>query len=226
VRQLGFVRRLALLAASLSVGCGLVGGIDGDAYELAGGSGSGGGGTQHIELFIEQTDQDATDDHLQGSLANCVIGDATYGDAAGLQWPLEVPRGATILEAHFTVRSNGAVGITDPFVAGIHVEEVDDAQPFDGAANDIHGREYWSMGVVSWPIPLFGLEENLFHQAPDVTDLVQHIVDRDGWQKGNRVGFGVFADPDEDTGGTQTRLYDFEDDTDSAAHLTVKWAAP
>ena len=118
---------------------------------------------------------------------------------------LEVPAGATIVSAYiqFTADNSdsGETNLT------VHVE--DDLNPGTYSAdslNDVSGRSKFSTSVdwsnvPAWSAGLAGLDQ----RTPDLSVLVQHIVDLEGWMSGNAINFIV-------TGSGEREAESFEND--------------
>lgn len=120
-----------------------------------------------------------------------IVQTATRGlQTVGLRFDdIEVPRGATITEAYlqFTadVSSSGRVS------ASVRALASDDAPRFSrrartlSAAAKTRGRVDWR--VAPWTAGASGAAQ----RTPDLSDLVQELVDRAGWRSGNAVAFTI-----------------------------------
>jgi hypothetical protein len=104
---------------------------------------------------------------------------------AGTIFQLNVPQGTTIESAfvQFTAdkTKSGSLTIT------ITAEDADNASDFSGTTNDLSSRTQ-TANSVTWNPP--GWTENNrgeAQQTPDLTSIVQEIIDRPGWESGNQI---------------------------------------
>lgn len=117
---------------------------------------------------------------------------------------VDVPRGATITEATLTVWSyNAAVDDPDDHVT-LWMEQVDDADALDGPA-DAWARKDAAGRTVRWATTAEGRDRA--QPSPDVAGLVQEIVDRPGWRRGNAVRFFAVATATPANDGRQMHSY-------------------
>ena len=173
-----------------------------------------------LALSIDANDRDAWQDAASPSIEKCSFGDATWNDSGGYQWSLPVPLGATILDARMSVFSAGHGGAAAEYTVVIHVEDVDDATAFENVVDHILLRDYWGT-VVSWTIPSTGLPVGNWSDSPPLSTLIQHVVDRSGWQSGNYVGLGIWGTTD--AGGANEVIRDYHVDPTQAAVLNVTY---
>jgi pectate lyase len=99
---------------------------------------------------------------------------------------VSVPPGAAILEAHiqFQVDETGS-GATSLILEG---EAVDTAAPFLAATGDISARPSTAAYVAWSPVPWLTVgEAGPDQQTPDLSPILQEIVDRPGWSSGNAL---------------------------------------
>lgn len=103
---------------------------------------------------------------------------------SGLRWTsLPVPQLATINSASISIF---AVGGAFPALTKIIGEDADDAATFSTLAN-YDGRSR-TTARVDWDIPNSGAWHTpsaQFRQSPDITAIIQEIIDRPGWSSGN-----------------------------------------
>lgn len=104
----------------------------------------------------------------------------------GLQFPLDLPQGAVILSAEIEVRAtNDQSG--SPLLRISAYDSVA-APPFiDG--NPIPPSQWAPLlpDTVDWPTPTF--QNNQLYRTPDLTALVQALVNRPDWQANTPLGF-------------------------------------
>jgi type IV pilus assembly protein PilY1 len=99
---------------------------------------------------------------------------------------VEIPQGATIQSAsiQFAAFSPGS-DVTSLTVTG---EDADNSVTFEGTDLNITNRTYTS-AMVSWPsVPAFTAVDEA-HSTPDLSSVVQEIVNRTGWCGGNSMSF-------------------------------------
>lgn len=118
---------------------------------------------------------------------------------------LDVPAGATIVNAYiqFTADNSdsGETNLT------VHVENSVNPVTYSGdVLNDVSGRPKYAesvdwIAVPAWSQGLAGLEQ----RTPDLSALVQHIVDAEGWSFGNAINFII-------TGSGEREAESFEND--------------
>ncbi|NND89445.1 MAG: hypothetical protein HKN42_01175, partial [Granulosicoccus sp.] len=131
---------------------------------------------------------DATDsvDVLGQSLSTDSVGDGT-GDSQtiGLRFRgVNLPRDATIVSA--TLQLTSTTDITEASKFNISIERSDDAPGFSAADNDINARS-WS-NTVRWSSnPPVAANEGTF--TSDLKSLIETIVGRSGWERGNSMAF-------------------------------------
>lgn len=103
------------------------------------------------------------------------------------------------------------------------VEEGDDPAPYDGTADDIRDRAYWPNGV-DWQVPVGGFPLNAWADSPPIESLIQHAVDRDGWQSGDFVAVSIRGVTS--VSGSSNRIADVHDNLNRSAALTVEYLPP
>lgn len=187
----------------------------------AGGSGGAAGATPiMLQLPIAADERDAWDDSSNAGLTTCRVGDLIWQDACGLQWPLPIPPGATILAASVSVHAFQRWGATQSYPVLIRLEDADQPATFDGTALNIKGRAY-RVETVSWQIPDGGLPLGQRSNTPDISNLVQLAVDRPGWATGGFLSIAAWGEVD-NTGAAED-LADFGVDPSNAAVLRVQY---
>jgi hypothetical protein len=142
---------------------------------------------------VTANNRDAWSDGGSCDLGEAYFGDSDWGDAGAYQFAATIPQGATIVSATLELYSATHSGATGAYTAGIRVENVDNAAAFTCSGDDIYGRSYWST-TVNWSIPSAGLPSNQYSSSPDITSLIQQIVNRSGWSSGNYINLAVWGE--------------------------------
>jgi hypothetical protein len=179
---------------------------------------------------------------VQGTIesGNLTSSDLEIGSEGngGLDWQvcaiqfdqLGIPQGAVITSAKLTLQvdNSGNPGTSNDFT--VIAEDIDDAAGFTIDASDITNRARTD-AEASWVLaagPAVGTRID----SPDLTDLIQEVVDRAGWSENNRLTLMVYpqvyldlANPS--TGGTTTvQEIEFEAGPGSdAPTLTVEYVS-
>ena len=102
---------------------------------------------------------------------------------------IEIPSGSIITKAYiqFTAENDKE---KDSAGVDIFAEDVDNAKTFSKTKFDITSRERTNASV-DWFIPTWEKEgdASLVQRTSDISTLVQEVVNRDGWSKGNSLAF-------------------------------------
>ena len=132
---------------------------------------------------------------------------------------LNIPQSASISNAYIQFTSNE--NQSNPAAIAVYGENIDDASTFTGSNYNVSFRSRTSATVnwipSSWITDASGATE----QTPDITSIVQEIVNRPGWQSGNAMAF-IF-----DGSGTRSAYSRDEDLSKSATlHITFQYQSP
>jgi len=137
-------------------------------------------------------------------------GTPSFYDMGMLFDPVLIPGGATIQLAHvvFEVQNTNTPG---DLVCDIGGHDTDDAVAPTTRAEFLTDLSETTSAEVAWDNETFTADTTI--NTPDITAIIQEIVDRDGWASGQAMQIHV----DERAGGTPaTEFYDF-DSYDNAA---------
>ncbi|GAB5417812.1 MAG: hypothetical protein Crog4KO_24400 [Crocinitomicaceae bacterium] len=119
-------------------------------------------------------------------------GDEQY---VGLRFQnVSVPQGAVISNAYIRFRADENDGAGSQLNIYIAAEDVDNAASFTAANNNISNRTL-TTAQYTWPdgsVPAWS-NPNLYN-TPDISALIQEIVDRGGWANGNAMAFVLWSD--------------------------------
>lgn len=129
-------------------------------------------------------------------------GDEQY---VGLRFQnVNVPQGATISNAYIRFRADENDGFGSQLNIYIAAQDIDDAPTFNGTNYNISSRTLtatqhtWPDGTVpAWTNP------NLY-DTPDISAVIQEVVDRGGWSNGNSMVIVIWSD----IGETSERIAD------------------
>ncbi len=113
--------------------------------------------------------------------------------AVGLRFQdIQIKQGATILSAEiaFTAKQSHS-GTSDFWVYGHATDDADNFQT--GSGKDVTSRPKTSAATkVSWSVPAWSTNQQ--YATPDISAIVQEIVDRGGWTEGNDMAFILDGD--------------------------------
>lgn len=183
-------------------GAGGGGGVaigSGGAPSTAGGSlATGGVGGQVTTLNFEQTISKPSDDctwinnqeRLRFSDTEQVLEVGTDAEMGrvGLRFTLPIAAGSRIVTAILRVyRVGGEAAEADTLT--VQVFDVANVAAFD--ATHTHGAAEHATGGL-WAIKATGMpvgKANQFTQSPDLTPLIQHVLDKPDWMPGGGIGF-------------------------------------
>ncbi|HFD11538.1 MAG TPA: hypothetical protein ENJ32_03570, partial [Crenotrichaceae bacterium] len=126
-----------------------------------------------------------------------------------------IPQGSTVIDAYiqFTA-SNTKTEATDLFLEG---EDVDNADAFRFSNDDVSNRPR-TLSSVAWSPPAWTKrkEAGTKQQTPDLTPIVQEIIDRSGWENRNSMAFII-------TGSGKREAYSFEGNQTYAPVLHIEY---
>jgi len=97
---------------------------------------------------------------------------------------INVPQGATIQSATITYRAQASSLFDDTSGHTFYGQADDDPSTFTATANNISGRARTSVSV-DWVVPKW--TSNTDFISPDLSTIVQEIVNRSGWRSNNAL---------------------------------------
>lgn len=145
--------------------------------------------------------------------------DAADAQAVGVRFAnIGIPQGAQILSAGLQFSQDEDKN-NNPFSVTIWGEDAASAEPYTSANGNISSRNKTSASVTWAGIPDWTEthETGTAQQSPDLTALVQEIVDRGDWVEGNSLAFVIEGE------GTRTAESFEGGGTDYAARLNVSF---
>ncbi len=109
---------------------------------------------------------------------------------------LDIPAGATITGAYIQFSVDEEDKNTDTFGVAIAGEQTANSSTFTSSAANLSGRTqtdavaYWS-DIPKWTVEH---EAGTAQRTPDLSAIVQEVVDLDDWAAGNAISFGFFGE--------------------------------
>ncbi|MEE4245594.1 MAG: hypothetical protein V2I33_09290 [Kangiellaceae bacterium] len=138
------------------------------------------------------------------------------GNLIGLRFQdIQIPQGAKITSA--TISVTARQDNTGPSKLLVSGEASDDSVEFNGTPREVSSRPQTVSNVV-WEADDW--ETDATYATPEITEIVQEIVDRNGWCGGNNMSFSIAYQDGSVRGG-----YTYESDQTFAATLRVKYAS-
>lgn len=143
--------------------------------------------------------------------------DGLQTDGFRFNW-LEIPQGATILNAYIQFKANGSS--TGPASLTIKGQASDNATTFLSSAYNISSRPTTAASVAWAPNQwLSSGAQGVAQRTPNIASVIQEIVDRPGWISGNSAVIIIT--------GTGTRnVWSYDGDRCGAAYLHIDWDMP
>ena len=147
-----------------------------------------------VEARVSQSSDDA-EERVSGGAVNLsstdleLVRDGSNDQFVGMRFQnVTVPIGATITSAYLEFEVDETVDI-DPTTLTISGVDADDPTTFTSATFDVSSRTQ-TTAEVAWEPPSWGAT-SAKHQSSDIASVVQEIVDRPGWSRGNAMAFVV-----------------------------------
>lgn len=145
-------------------------------------------------------------------------GAANFDFSSGMRFQtVVIPVGSAILAAHLEVRA--WVACANELTSFIHGEDVDDAATFTTVVN-YTGRTRTAASV-TWTIPNTWVQDT-WYNSPDISDIIQEIVNRGGWASGNDIVI-FWSDSAGFDAIDYAQGYSWDKNAASAAKLYVEW---
>jgi uncharacterized protein YjiK len=179
------------------------------------------GAASAAQTVTEIRVSDDSDDAEESAAGNVDLrsGDLDLGTATvGLRFtPVDVPQGAVITSAH--VRFQADESDSNGTSLTVEGEAADDASAFIDSKEDLTSRSR-TVAAVPWIAPDWSAgDAGPDQQTPDLSAVVQEIVNRPGWSSGNAMVILV--------SGSGTRVAESHDaNPDAAAVLHVEYEPP
>jgi type IV pilus assembly protein PilY1 len=168
--------------------------------------------TAQIETGPDDVEQNRTGDSVDDNSGDLDLSQKF----AGLRFVnLDIPQGAEILSASITITADANDSSGSPNIP-IDAELVADAVPFDEVTNDLTDRAKTSGGAqVTWSLPDFSA--GTAYTTPDLSEMVQEVVNLGGWAQGNAMVF-ILGE-----GSNNRPTVSFDDSPAEAPRLVVNY---
>lgn len=165
---------------------------------------------------VSASNDDAIENRSNGSVSRAgnIEISSTYNPAGVRFTNVTIPKNATIDSATLNVYvSSSSVDEPNLYIYG---QAVDNAGEFLNATNDISSRTK-TTAKTTWYVASPGTGTGS-KTSPDITAVIQEIVNRAGWASGNALVL-IFVD----ISGSNFRFRSWDTDTATAAELTVNY---
>ena len=150
---------------------------------------------QVIEVRVAHKHDDAEkrdDTTVRRASTDLELGfDKTRKQTVGIRFSgVNIPRGSTITKAYIQFQADETNSDTTNLL--IEGEASDHARRYKFIKENISARGL-TQASVSWTPPSWKLvgEAGIKQRTPDISSIVQEVLDRPGWQSGNALGFVI-----------------------------------
>ena len=180
-----------------------------------------------IDIRVDQSSDDAEENVSTGAVNLTssdmeLVFDGSTQQLVGLRFQdVTIPQGATIVSAVLEFETDETdSGSTSVVIRG---EDADDAATFTTTNSDISSRTTTTASVAWSSIPAWNTVNEL-HQSPDLTSIVQEIVDRPGWASDNDMVFIIEAAASGcSSSACQRTAESFNGESDAAPALRIEF---
>ena len=143
------------------------------------------------------------------------VTDGSLVQTVGLRFPgLGVPAGAVVTKAYIQFVADESQ--SEATTLTVRAQAADDAQTFTTAGFDVSSRPRTGASVSWSPGSWTAGDAGTAQRSPDLSGLVQEVVDRSGWAAGNALAFVV-------TGSGHRTAVSFDGSATKAALLHVEY---
>ncbi|MDH4471740.1 MAG: PKD domain-containing protein [Fluviicola sp.] len=156
------------------------------------------GGT--VSVFVATGNDDAEEFRTNNSMyltsSDLEIGNDTGVDQyMGVRFQnVNVPQGAIISNARIRFRADETDAFSSQMNIYIKAEDVNNSAQFTTTAGNISGRTL-TTAMYTWPdgsVP--GWTADTYYDTPNLSTVIQEVVDRGGWNSGNAMSFVFWSD--------------------------------
>ena len=151
--------------------------------------------TETMMSAISANTDDAQQDKSTGTMYTTMT-DIEVGDSGSLDlWlglrftNISVPQGATITNAYVQFQTDDTPANTSSSTISIWGQAADNPTTFTSTAYNITGRTRTAANVTGWSPPQWTTanQRGINQQTPDISVIIQEIVNRSGWTSGNSM---------------------------------------
>ena len=176
--------------------------------------------TTSVDAQISGSSDDVEEKNDTGNVdmnsSDIELGEDGPSQTVGLMFRnINIPQGAVITSAYleFTVDEADS----GPTVVDIYAENVDNSSDFTTANSSVSSRSLTSAST-NWNIPAWNTIGSV-HQSPDISAVVQEVINRPGWAANNKLSFII-------TGSGSRTAESYDGDAQAAAKLHIEFGAP
>lgn len=175
------------------------------------------GGTQVINIQLAGSENDAEEDSGGTvTLTEATLDLGGWNHIVGLRFTnVAVPKNAAITNAYieFTTddQDSGSTSFTIEGIAS------DNAAGFTDSSYDLSSKPVFSTPV-EWDVNFDWLTLDAVHQGPNISAIIQKLVDRDGWVSGNAMAFKISGIEE-----IYRRAKSYDQTSDSASTFTTSY---
>jgi Subtilase family len=139
-------------------------------------------------------------------------------EVAGMRFRhLEIPQGARIIKATLKLCSYTS-DLRADLTAVIHAEAADDVDEF-GSDHRVSGATTTNASQVwQWESPAWS--SNTWYESPDISQVIQEVVDRSGWSTSSSIAILCSADG---YASTDRRFWSYDGNSDNAVQLEITY---
>lgn len=169
-----------------------------------------------LETIVSQSTDDAEEEYDGDMDLDSGDLDFTQKKVAVRFQNIDIPQDSIIKNAYiqFTAENNHEHESTG---VDIFAEAIDDSPTFSSEDENISDRTKTS-ATVDWFIPSWRHDgdSGIDQRTPDISSLVEEVVDRDGWSDGNSIAFIILKN---NYGDRDARTFDFDPYSAPALHI-------
>jgi len=107
---------------------------------------------------------------------------------------IPIPQSGTVFSAYIEFEVDETKGGTSAVNVIIDGQLTADAEPFVNTPFNVSNRPSWTTAVVKWSVPNWTAENEKF-QTPDISAIIQEIVNQADWASGNAIVLTIQDDP-------------------------------
>ena len=171
-----------------------------------------------LDIPINSTNDDAeeraSNGHIYINSSDLEMTQEHHKQIVGIRFQnINIPKNATITNAYIQFNVDEKSSQTTNL--NIYGEATDNANSFSSSHYNISSRVK-TISSIAWSPPAWNIihQEGVNQRTPNLKDIVQEIVNRDGWSSGNSISFIITG-----TGKRVAEAYDGESDKAPRLHI-------